>query len=123
MLSGVAWILLWFPSQNVWLKGADFGPTYKGRKALGTVNANISFMTNSIMVVGVPLVIEFASFLYHPNGLNLGWWFLIALPVALFLTIRHIGLACFIFMGIAKLTADSARSGFDEFGLCFGNGW
>merc|ERR1711998_23182 len=44
----------------------------EGRKVLGEINPNISFMTNSIIGVFVILVPEIAAFLYHKNGMNLG---------------------------------------------------
>jgi len=117
---GVAWVLLWVPSQKAWLNGADYGPTYNGRMGLGCHNPNISFMTWSIMIVGVPLLVEFCCFLLHPSGLNLGWWYLLALYPTGYLTIRHIVLACYVFMSLAKFTATPARVGFDEYGLCTG---
>jgi len=121
ILSGVAWYLLWLPTQ---MKYVESKAGEEGRKVLGEINKNIGFMTNSIIAVFGILVPEIAAFLYHKNGMNLGLmaaqgW----IALALCMEFAHIGAASLIFMGIAKYTADANRAGFDEFGLCIGNGW
>lgn len=117
----MVWWLLWLPAQMkyVYSKAGE-----EGRKVLGEINPNIGFMTNSIIGVFVVIVPEIAAFLYHKDGMNLGLWAAQAwMLVALLGEFAHIGMASLVIMGIAKLTASPERVGFDEYGICLGDGW
>lgn len=118
-VSAVAWVLLWLPSQSKWLVGAKLGSSYKGRGTFAKINENIYFMYISIMAVGVPLLIEFGAFLFMEQK----WWAFALMPVVCYFTIRHIGFAALVMMGIATLTAHSGRSAYDPYHICLGDGW
>jgi len=119
LVASIAWVLLWMPSQSMWLAGAELGSSYKGRGGLAKINPNIEYMFLQIMMVGVPLLIEFAAFMF----MEVSWWVLLLMFPAAYCTIRHIGFAALVFMGIAKLTAHSGRSAYDPYGICIGTGW
>jgi hypothetical protein len=118
-VASISWVLLWMPSQSKWLSGAELGASYKGRGTLGTINPNIAFMQTSIMAIGMPLLIEFAAFMF----MELGWWVFLTMIPTVYFTIRHIGFAALVFMAIAKLTAHGGRSAYDPYGICIGSGW
>ena len=50
---------------------------------------------------------------------TLGHWLYILAGIPIFImTLRHIGFAALVFMGIAKLTAHPGRQAFDDLGVC-----
>jgi hypothetical protein len=132
IVAALLWVALWAPAQKSFINAADpdfperpiiganaYGPTYAGRMGLACHNPNISFMTTSIMVVGAPFLWMFTAWFFMLTD----WWVLILGFLAAYVTIRHIGLAVFLMMAIAKFIANEDRLAFDHYNICTWTFW